>query len=165
MKNVYFEKWESPLGPLFLYSNDTHLVGLTFPANNDRFLKTLRLKPQAKSSALIKRAKSQLTEYFKGRRREFDLPFVVTGTDFQKRAWAVLSGIPFGTTMTYAQQAQSINSAKAFRAVGTANGRNPISIVVPCHRVVGTDGKITGYAGGPKVKAALLRLEGLYFDD
>lgn len=108
---------------------------------------------------MLRRAAAQLGEYFSGRRRDFDLPLAPVGTPFQRSAWRALAGIPFGETRTYAQQAQTLGRPTATRAVGAANGRNPISIVVPCHRVVGRDGRLTGYAGGVETKAWLLAHE------
>lgn len=102
---------------------------------------------------------AQLGEYFSGARRAFDLPLAPEGTDFQKTVWRQLSEIPYGTTLSYAAQAAAIGSPKAVRAVAAANARNPIAIVVPCHRVVGSDGSLTGYAGGLARKRALLDLE------
>jgi methylated-DNA-[protein]-cysteine S-methyltransferase len=102
----------------------------------------------------------QLAEYFAGRRPAFDLPLDFAGTEFQKKVWAALLTIPLGETRTYAQIARQIGRPAAVRAVGAANGKNPISIVAPCHRVIGSDGKLTGFAGGLDAKAFLLRLEG-----
>ncbi len=104
-------------------------------------------------------AEEQLGEYFRGERRGFDLPLDLQGTEFQVAAWRALAQIPYGETRTYAQQAEAIGRPAAVRAVGAANGRNPISIVLPCHRVVGADGSLTGFAGGVDVKRRLLDLE------
>jgi methylated-DNA-[protein]-cysteine S-methyltransferase len=101
-------------------------------------------------------AERQLGEYFAGSRSEFDLVLDPVGTEFQRRAWTVLRGIPFGETISYGEQARRLGDPKASRAVGTANGRNPLSIVVPCHRVVGADGRLTGFGGGLSAKAWLL---------
>lgn len=103
---------------------------------------------------------TQLTEYFSGRRKDFDLPLAASGTAFQQSVWQALREIPFGQTASYLDLAQSIKNPKAVRAVGSANGKNPISIVVPCHRVIGTNGKLTGYAGGLDRKLWLLEHEG-----
>ncbi len=108
---------------------------------------------------LIKKAKAQLDEYFTGKRKEFDFPTRLEGTDFQKKVWEALRTIPYGKTVTYKQIAELVDCPKGFRAVGLANNRNPISIVYPCHRVVGSDGSLTGYGGGIDVKAKLLALE------
>jgi methylated-DNA-[protein]-cysteine S-methyltransferase len=105
---------------------------------------------------VLDRAVEQLTEYFDGRRVEFDLPLAPDGTDFQQQAWRALVAIPFGETISYGEQAAWLGDKKKSRAVGAANGKNPIPIVVPCHRVVGANGKLTGFAGGLNVKAWLL---------
>lgn len=110
-------------------------------------------------TSLLDRAVAQLGEYFAGRRREFDLPLEPVGTEFQQRAWRELRGIPFGATISYGEQARRLGDQKASRAVGSANGRNPIAVVVPCHRVVGADGSLTGYASGVDRKAWLLEHE------
>ena len=102
----------------------------------------------------------QVTEYFSGHRRSFDFPLAAKGTEFQKQVWAALAKIPFGTTTTYAALAAKVGRPGAFRAVGRANATNPIALIVPCHRVIGTDGTLTGYAGGIPVKQKLLELEG-----
>jgi methylated-DNA-[protein]-cysteine S-methyltransferase len=104
-------------------------------------------------------AGTQLAEYFAGDRRDFDLPLAPHGTDFQRRVWAQLQTIPYGTTCSYADIARGIGATNGFRAVGLANGRNPISIIVPCHRVIGADGSLTGYGGGIERKRFLLDLE------
>lgn len=107
----------------------------------------------------------QLDEYFAGRRREFDLPLAPRGTDFQRRVWRALSGIPYGATCSYADIAARLRNPNAVRAVGLANGRNPIPIVIPCHRVIGKDGSLTGYGGGLPIKKRLLELEGVRVPD
>lgn len=106
-------------------------------------------------------AERQLTEYFDGKRSEFSLELDPTGTAFQKEVWSALSTIPYGETRTYSDIARQIGNIKAVRAVGAANGRNPISIIVPCHRVIGVSGELTGFAGGLEAKATLLSLEGV----
>nr|WP_299246040.1 methylated-DNA--[protein]-cysteine S-methyltransferase [uncultured Halomonas sp.] len=108
---------------------------------------------------LIDDCKTQLEEYFQGRRQHFDVPLAPEGTDFQKRVWRQLRAIPFGETCSYAMISQKIASPKSHRAVGAANGRNPLSIIVPCHRVIGSNGQLTGYAGGLERKQWLLQHE------
>lgn len=110
----------------------------------------------AAAERVLDRAAAQLDEYFAGRRTEFDLPLAPRGTPFQLEAWCVLRSIPFGTTMSYGEQARALGDVRWARAVGAANGRNPLSIVVPCHRVRGADGRLTGFAGGLDAKAWLL---------
>lgn len=111
------------------------------------------------AEAILDRTAAQLAEYFAGSRRIFDVPLDPQGTSFQRQAWAALREIPYGETRTYADQAAAIGRPTAVRAVGAANGKNPISILVPCHRVIGADGSLTGYAGGVGVKEKLLALE------
>lgn len=108
---------------------------------------------------LLREAQSQLDAYFAGRRRDFDLPLAPRGTDFQRRVWDELQRIEYGTTISYGRLAERIGRPAAVRAVGAANGRNPLPIVVPCHRVIGADGALTGFGGGLPTKAFLLRLE------
>lgn len=110
-------------------------------------------------NALTRLARQQLSDYFAGQLRTFELPLAAEGTDFQRACWQALQTIPYGETRSYAEQAKLIQRLKAVRAVGAANGANPIAIVVPCHRVIGKDGKLTGYAGGVERKAWLLALE------
>ncbi len=102
----------------------------------------------------------QLKEYFAGTRKEFDVPLDIEGTDFQKRVWDELQKIPYGKTISYKTLAEKLGDVKAIRAVGKANGQNPIAIIIPCHRVIGADGSLTGYAGGLDIKEKLLHLEG-----
>jgi len=110
-------------------------------------------------SALVALALNQIAEYLQGQRHEFDLPLDLRGTEFQRRVWAAVASIPYGQTRTYAQVAQIIGQFKAVRAVGAANGANPLPLVVPCHRVLGSDGSLTGYGGGLDVKRKLLEME------
>jgi len=123
-----------------------------------------------KKQAIVKndlshQCKIQLNEYFNGERKTFDLPLDAKGTDFQQSIWRQLSTIPFGVSASYRDIAIAINNPKSMRAVGAANGRNPISIIVPCHRVIGADGTLTGYAGGLERKQWLLKHEGIEFND
>ncbi|MCL1990784.1 MAG: methylated-DNA--[protein]-cysteine S-methyltransferase [Defluviitaleaceae bacterium] len=113
-----------------------------------------------KETVLIRQAYLQLEAYLRGECRNFDLPFEPGGTEFQKQVWHVVSTIPYGETMTYKAIAQMINKPKAIRAVGAANGQNPIYMVIPCHRVIGSNGHLTGYGGGLEMKERLLKLEG-----
>lgn len=108
---------------------------------------------------LLLRAKEQLQEYFRGERQGFDLPLAPQGTEFQRRCWDALQAIPYGDTVSYAAQAAKIGNPKACRAVGMANNRNPICIIIPCHRVVGKSGALVGYAAGLETKRKLLKLE------
>lgn len=148
---------ESPLGTLILVKTDGVLSGIYMPEHK-RGPRPEALGTRARSG--FEQAASELQEYFEQSRTEFTLPLAPQGTDFQQSVWKQLRGIPYGETRTYAQLADAIGNRAAIRAVGLANGRNPISIVVPCHRVIGSDGSLTGYAGGLDRKRFLLELEG-----
>ena len=147
----------SPLGPLRLVSNGRALVRIEFP---DRHGADGR--PQR--DAVLDQAARELEEYFAGRRRRFAVPLDAAGTAFQKQVWQALRAIPFGELRSYRDVAEQLGKPRAVRAVGAANGRNPIPIVVPCHRVVGSNGQLTGFAGGLNAKRALLALEGVNRD-
>lgn len=150
---------DSPVGPLTLVSDGTHLTGVYFEQH--RHAPTghgERVSPDD-APRVLQDAAAQLGEYFAGERRDFDLPLRHEGTPFQRRVWAVLRTIPYGRTWSYGQLAAELGQPGAARAVGLANGRNPVSIVVPCHRVVGASGAITGYGGGMDRKRVLLDLE------
>lgn len=147
---------ESPVGPLTLVGDGAALIGLYF----DGHLRTPRvtdLGPRADDG--FETTRHQLSEYFAGTRREFDLELAPRGSAFEKQVWALLTKIPYGETRTYGQLAAELGDPGAAQAVGNANGWNPISVIVPCHRVVGTSGGLTGYAGGLARKRLLLSLE------
>jgi O-6-methylguanine DNA methyltransferase len=145
---------DSPLGPLTLVGDDDALVGLYMVDQRHRpALEHLR------DDSRLPAVKEQLTAYWEGDLTHFDLPVMMTGTLFQQEVWAALSTIPYGQTWSYGQLATAIGRPGASRAVGLANGRNPISVVVPCHRVVGSTGSMTGYGGGLERKKWLLDLE------
>lgn len=154
----YRKRMASPVGILTLVASDSGLSAILW--ENDAPGR-VRLGPvtDAEDHPVLLAAKEQLGEYFGGRRRSFDLPLAFEGTEFQKQVWTALLRIPFGETRTYGEMARAIGRPSASRAVGAANGRNPISIVAPCHRVVGSKGALTGFAGGLEVKARLLALE------
>jgi methylated-DNA-[protein]-cysteine S-methyltransferase len=145
---------DSAIGPLTLHSNGAALTGLEFDAPRYK----LAASPRGEDRVLAE-TRRQLDQYFAGARSAFDLPLAPRGTPFQLRVWNALRAIPYAATRTYAQQAQAIGAPKAVRAVGAANGRNPIAIVVPCHRVIGADGALTGFGGGLERKRFLLDLE------
>ena len=145
----------SPLGTLRLWSNGRQLVQIEF---GDR--KAVPEGARQQGDAVLQSAGEQLEEYFAGTRRRFDLPLAPKGTDFQQSVWRALAEIPWGQWRSYADIARAIGRPRAVRAVGAANGRNPLPIVVPCHRVVGSDGSLTGFAGGLEMKRYLLELEG-----
>jgi methylated-DNA-[protein]-cysteine S-methyltransferase len=145
---------ESPLGDLTLRTNGSSLTGLYMNSNHD--MPWLSASIRDDSAQPFAQAVDQLMEYFHGNLVNFDLPLLMLGTDFQLRVWHQLCGIPYGTTISYAELALRVGNLKASRAVGSANGRNPISIIVPCHRVIGADGTLTGYGGGLPAKKWLL---------
>jgi methylated-DNA-[protein]-cysteine S-methyltransferase len=149
---------DSPVGPLTLVASDGTLAGLYMDAQRHRPTPETFGEPDADADVLTEAA-GQLDEYFAGRRTSFDLPLTLTGSPFQRRVWAALRDIPFGETLSYGQLADRIGAPTAARAVGLANGRNPIGIVVPCHRVVGATGNLTGYGGGLARKQYLLDFE------
>ncbi|MGD8149202.1 methylated-DNA--[protein]-cysteine S-methyltransferase [Ornithinimicrobium sp. Y1694] len=150
---------DSPVGPLRLTTDGDHLTGVYF-AEHRHAPEDLGAEVSAQQAPQVLRdAAAQLAEYFAGEREDFDLPLASAGTDFQERVWAHLRAIPYGQTWSYGQLASALGQPNASRAVGLANGKNPISIVVPCHRVVGSDGSITGYGGGVERKQRLLDLE------
>lgn len=155
---IYLET-SSPAGRLYLASDGKNLVALAFESNWPRIKKKLGAIERG-TNPVLEKTKKQLAEYFAGKRRDFDLPLNADGTDFQKKAWAALTKIPFGKTASYREQATVLKKPRASRAVGRANSLNPLSIVVPCHRVISTSGALTGYAGSLKTKEFLLNLEG-----
>lgn len=144
---------DSPVGRLTIVAGDSGLRGLVFAGE------TWSRDARPGAHPLLTLAAEQLEEYFEGRRRVFDLPLELVGTPFQQRAWRALASIPYGTTISYGEQARRLGRPRAARAVGAANACNPIAIVLPCHRVVGADGSLTGYGGGLEVKRALLEHE------
>ncbi len=154
----YFKKLDSPIGILYVVATSQHLVGLVPEIGWSRLKKRFNILVESKND-IINNTQYQLTEYFKGNRQKFDISISLNGTDFQKSAWDALLEIPYGKTITYGEQAKNIGSPRAMRAVGGANGANPIAIVVPCHRVIGKSGKLTGYASGLAIKRFLLELE------
>lgn len=149
----------SPIGRLMLEEEDGALVRVAFereiPAGIEEMTEELPL--QAKE--VLEKAERQLDEYFAGERKVFNLPLAPKGTEFQKKVWAALCDIPYGETRSYGQIATAVGNPKASRAVGMANHRNPISIIVPCHRVIGADGRLVGFGGGLWIKEKLLKLE------
>jgi len=149
----------SPVGILTLIASDDGLAAILW--ENDRPGRVpLDVLVEDAAHPILRETERQLAEYFAGRRQAFDIPLDFAGTEFQKAVWGALLTIPFGETRSYAQIARQIGHPTAVRAVGAANGRNPISIVTPCHRVIGSSGKLTGFAGGLDAKAFLLNLEG-----
>lgn len=149
----------SPVGTLTLVSQDQRLIAVLWEQERENRVRLGTLQRDDRCPVLIETA-HQLSEYFVGKRQRFDLALAFTGTAFQRQVWEALLSIPFGETRTYGQIAQQIGNPSAVRAVGAANGRNPISIIAPCHRVIGASGGLTGFAGGLAAKQLLLALEG-----
>ena len=147
---VYQFTYETILGSVTFVEEDGTLLAITTHRSYEGI---------CQETPLVKEACRQLSEYLKGERKTFDLPLNPKGTDFQKCVWRALCDIPYGETRTYKQIAEAIGNPKAVRAVGMANNRNPITIIVPCHRVIGANGKLVGYGGGLEMKEFLLRLE------
>jgi methylated-DNA-[protein]-cysteine S-methyltransferase len=154
----FYKTIDSPVGRLKLVANADGLAAVLWPDDDPRRVPLASLE-EAPAHPTLVAAERQLQDYFAGRREKFSLRLAFRGTAFQRKVWTALTAIPFGETRSYAQIARQIGRPKAVRAVGAANGRNPLSIVAPCHRVVGADGRLTGFAGGLKTKAFLLRLE------
>ena len=147
---LYQSKYNSPIGELYITADEYSLLSVSFSSKENEI---------SDENNIIKTAKKQLDEYFSRRRKVFDLPINPIGTEFQKKVWAELIKIPYGKTRTYKEIALSIGSPKAVRAVGSANNKNPIAIIIPCHRVIGSNGKLTGYSGGLDKKQKLLNIE------
>ncbi|WP_394149979.1 methylated-DNA--[protein]-cysteine S-methyltransferase [Vibrio maritimus] len=152
----YYTILESDLGPITIQASDEGLLGIWFEQHTTLPSELGHYQPE---HPVLSDAATQLTEYLSGTRQQFSLPLAAKGTEFQSKVWEVLCSIPYGESISYQELANRVGNPKAVRAVGTANGRNPISIVVPCHRVIGKDGKLTGYAGGVERKLKLLELE------
>ena len=141
---------ESPIGTVEIITDDSGVVSVFFVENKGE---------ETEKNEILKKTEKQLTEYFDGTRKDFDLELSLEGTDFQKKAWNELANIPYGETISYMEQSERIGNAKAIRAVGGANGKNKISIILPCHRVIGKNGSLTGYGGGLDKKKWLLDFE------
>jgi O-6-methylguanine DNA methyltransferase len=157
METMFFFRAPSPAGPLFLAASEKGLVRLEFEARVQKLdTKTIELRESEKHLAPYLQ---ELDEYFAGERREFSMPLDLRGTPFQLACWRALLAIPYGETRTYADIARAIGHSKAFRAVGMSNNRNPVAIVVPCHRVIAAGGSLCGYGGGLDIKRKLLDLE------
>lgn len=148
MKSYFY--YTTAIGPLVIGEEDGYITRIKFSAPSDM---------PCGETPLIKKAHAQIEEYLRGERTAFDLPLRAEGTSFQKKVWDVLASIPYGEVRTYGQVAAQAGNPKACRAVGMANNRNPLAVVVPCHRVIGANGTLTGYAGGLGVKEKLLDLE------
>ena len=165
MLKIHIEIYPSPFGDLILGSYDQKLCLCDWrfrkmrDSIDERILSGLNAFFIKEGSELITETKTQLSEYFKGQRKHFDIPLLMVGSEFQKRVWNELLCLPFGITSTYAELSDKLGNPGAIRAVAAANGANAISIIVPCHRILGSDGSLTGYAGGLATKKKLLQHE------
>jgi methylated-DNA-[protein]-cysteine S-methyltransferase len=157
--NYHYKTMDSMVGKLTLIATDKGLAAVLWENDNPRRVPLSPLAEDKKHPVLCETEK-QLNEYFAGKRNRFSVKLDPKGTKFQNKVWDALRTIPFGETRSYGEIAKQIGNAKAMRAVGAANGRNPISIIVPCHRVIGASGQLTGFAGGLDIKERLLSLEG-----
>lgn len=165
MHIIQIKRYQSPTGEMLIGTFENRVClcdwtkGRRRESNDRRIQKTLNAIYQEEDTELAQQVIQQLNEYFAGSRQQFDLPLLLTGTTFQNRVWQALQAIPYGETCSYAELAQAIGNPKATRAVASANGSNPISILIPCHRVIGSDHKLVGYGGGIETKRFLLELE------
>jgi methylated-DNA-[protein]-cysteine S-methyltransferase len=165
-KKIYIDYFKTPFGDLIIgsYEEELCLCDWRYRKMRDsidqKIQSALKANYVEKKSSIIEETKSQLNQYIDQNRSDFDIPLCFIGTDFQKKVWNALLKIPYAKTMTYSALAKQLGNIKAIRAVATANGANPISIIVPCHRIIGSDGSMVGYAGGLDVKKRLLQLEG-----
>ena len=155
-KEKFCKVIKSPIGQLVLISNKSALICIEFGKDK---VENLPNKPTKKNHPILLKTEKQLKEYFAGNRKEFDIPLKLEGTDFQKKVWQELMKIPFGKTISYQQLAEKMGDKNKARAVGNANGKNPIPIIIPCHRVIEKNGKLGGFGGGLKIKKFLLQLE------
>jgi len=159
--NYYLKKMKSPVGELRLVANDKNLIAVLWENDSLERVGLLGELREVDEHEVLVNTENQLNEYFQGKRTAFSLPLEFHGTNFQKQVWNKLLEIPYGQTKSYGELAQLINNPKAVRAVGSANRKNPLSIIVPCHRVIGKKGHLTGFAGGLEAKAILLKHENL----
>ena len=155
---LFYTEMKSPVGKLKLVASAKALLAVLWEKERPNRVKLDTAKLHQNHPILLE-AERQLREYFAGARSQFELPLELRGSEFQNKVWRALTEIPFGQTISYSDLAKTIGSPKASRAVGAANGKNPLSIVIPCHRVIGTDGTLAGFAGGLETKAKLLSLE------
>jgi methylated-DNA-[protein]-cysteine S-methyltransferase len=156
----YYKEMDSPVGRLKIVASDKGLAAVLWEDDNPNRIR-VRTYVENNTHPVLIETERQLKEYFEGQRTSFSLALDAVGTEFQKEVWKALSTIPYGETRSYGDIARQMGNVKAVRAVGAANGRNPISIVVPCHRVISSTGDLTGFAGGLEAKAALLSMEGI----
>lgn len=154
----YYDTFDSPQGKMLLVATEGGLCGLYF--NGQKYFPGTREGKHAPNHALLRQAKRELKEYFSGKRKRFNIPLVAEGTPFQRAVWKAISTVGFGETISYGELARRARHAGSARAAGAATGRNPLGIIVPCHRILGSNGTLTGYAGGLGRKRALLAFEG-----
>ncbi len=165
MNTVNIEYYKTKFAEFILGSFDNKLCMVDYRYRkmrktvDDRIKKALNAEYAEQTDDVLEKTKQQLNEYFLCERKEFDIPLLTVGTDFQKSVWNALMKVPYGYTSTYLELAKEINNPKAVRAVANANGANSIGIIIPCHRIIGTNGELTGYAGGLPLKKRLLKLE------
>jgi len=157
--SIYCDYFDSPIGPLTVAADNDGLRHILFSSEQQKIIKAR--EQWEHNPAFLTDVRRQLLEYLHGKRQQFELPLAPIGTAFQLHVWQALAKIPFGSTWSYRQLAQYIGRPTAARAVGAANGRNPLPIVLPCHRVIGQDGSLTGFSAGLELKMALLKLEGV----
>ncbi|NLY42688.1 MAG: methylated-DNA--[protein]-cysteine S-methyltransferase [Clostridiaceae bacterium] len=163
---VYFSEYASPLGKLYIANDEQGICNISFPGQKEKFFKWLQKNFNTcveQKTDMIAQAINELNEYFIGKRKVFAVPIHLIGTEFQKRVWNKLMEIPYGTTVSYGFIASQIGNIKASRAVGSANNKNPVPIIVPCHRVIGARGNLVGYGGGLDIKTKLLEIEGVQY--
>jgi methylated-DNA-[protein]-cysteine S-methyltransferase len=156
---IFHQPIKTPVGSLYLYTDDKNVREIAFE-RDPQHKRYAGHEVVEKKNAVMQKLISQLEEYFAGKRRDFDLPLHIEGTPFQKKAWKYLASIPYGKIASYSDQAKKMGHTKAVRAVGSANGRNHIPIILPCHRVMRASGELGGYAGGLDMKRLLLKIEG-----
>jgi methylated-DNA-[protein]-cysteine S-methyltransferase len=154
MQNLIQFKYESVIGPIYLVASDLALVRLQFKKQSN-----IAFITDPRAFRIIAQTILELDEYFQGQRQKFTIPLALEGTPFQRTVWNELQKLPYGKTNSYKELAQNIKNTKAARAVGTANGKNPICIIIPCHRIISSDGSLGGFSGGLKIKSKLLQLE------
>ena len=157
---LFFQRMSSPIGELTIFAGDEAVVGLLMGQHDQKGLRRKFQPAREKDSALLAKAREELQAFFTGRLKKFTVPVEFKGTDFQKAVWTSLQAIEFGKLATYADIARQIGRPAAVRAVGGAIGSNPVSIIVPCHRVIGSDNTLTGFGGGLPAKQLLLTIEG-----
>jgi len=165
MNQIHIQYYKTKIGELILGSFDTKLCLLDYryrkmrSAVDNRIKKGLTAEFVEQDNKILQMTRKQIDEYLNGDRKDFDIPLLMVGTDFQKNVWEALLKLPYGAVSTYLQQAKDIDNAKAVRAVASANGANAMSLIIPCHRIIGSNGELVGYGGGLSVKKRLLKME------